>query len=197
AGSGAVRRLLPPCGGRRAARLRSGHAMTAAAGRSLAGFYPVFLNLRGRRAVVVGGGAVAEQKVLGLLDAGAHVTVVSGETTPRLEDLAARGAIEIRRRPYRSGDLAGAWLAIAATDDRARTKLWYRIVDSDVVEFVRRSDLPGARRRIEELVRDGRARGVVYLVGAGPGDPRLITVRGLEILRSAEVVVYDRLVHPA
>ena len=71
-------------------------------------FYPVFLNLRGRRAVVIGGGAVAEQKVLGLLAAGAHVTVVSPEITPRLAELAAAGGIDLRRRPYRSGDLAGA-----------------------------------------------------------------------------------------
>src|SRR5256884_9101166 len=82
-------------------------------------FYPVFLDLRGRRAVVIGGGAVAEQKVHGLIAAGAHVTLVSPETTPPLADLARRGAIEIRRRPYRPGDLAGAWLAIAASDDRA------------------------------------------------------------------------------
>src|SRR5256714_861968 len=82
-------------------------------------FYPVFLDLRGRRAVVIGGGAVAEQKGRGLTAAGAHVTVVSPDLSPGLTDLAARGAIELRRRSYRGGDLAGAWLAIAATDDRA------------------------------------------------------------------------------
>ena len=262
----------------------------------MTGFYPVSLALRGRRSVVVGGGGIAEQKVQGLLEAGARVRVVSPEVSPLLEDLAANGAVELHRRPYRPGDLAGAFLAIAATDDRAvngaiwaeaeargvllnavddldhchfiapaihragditvavstagrspalaarlrerisrlvggaearlcellgalrpelaarvpdqaaRTALWYRIVDSDVVDFVRRRDLAGARRRVEELFGEwggrseaGAARppGVVYLVGAGPGAPGLITLRGLRILRRAQVVVYDRLVHPA
>ena len=257
-------------------------------------FYPVFLDLRGRRAVVVGGGAMAEQKVRGLVAAGAHVTVVSPDVTPALGALVRRNAIELKRRPYRRGDLQGAWLAIAATGDRgtngtvwaeaeqlgvplnavddlehcsfiapavhregditvavstagkspalavrlrqriarlvgraearlcellgelrpelaervpdapARTDLWYRIVDSDVIDFVRRGDIEGARGRIAELVGPhplspspfGRG-GTVYLVGAGPGDPGLITAKGLELLRSADVVVYDRLVSPA
>src|SRR5437868_15549377 len=81
-------------------------------------FYPVFLDLHGRRAVVIGGGAVAEQKVHGLVGAGAHVTVVSTDVSPALGALARRNAIEHKRRPYRRGDLKGAWLAIAATDDR-------------------------------------------------------------------------------
>ncbi|OLD00503.1 MAG: uroporphyrinogen-III C-methyltransferase [Gemmatimonadetes bacterium 13_1_40CM_3_70_8] len=234
-------------------------------------FYPAFLDLRGRRAVVIGGGAIAEQKVVGLLDAGARVTVISPGVSRRLEDLAAAGTVTIERRPYRPGDLAGAFLAIAATDDRAanravwveaeargvllnavddlphcsfiapaihrqgdvavavstagkspalavrlrerigrligpeyatllellgelraelarrvpdariRTRLWYRIVDSDAIELVRRGDVAGARRRIGRLVEAAE-------------EP---ATRGeLERLRAAEVVVYDRLVHP-
>src|SRR2546430_6640866 len=81
-------------------------------------FCPVFLDLRGRRAVVIGGGAVAEQKVHGLVGAGAHVTVVSTDVSPARGARARRNAIEHKRRPYRRGDLKGAWLAIAATDDR-------------------------------------------------------------------------------
>src|SRR5260370_9835352 len=82
-------------------------------------FYPAFLDLRGRRVVVVGGGAIAEQKVRGLIEAGARVTVVRPEPTPGLSQLEARASVELRRRRYRAGDLSGAWLAIAATDDRA------------------------------------------------------------------------------
>ena len=53
------------------------------------------------------------------------MTVVSPELTWKLEDLASTGAIEVRRRPYQRGDLEGAFLAIAATDDRgANAAVW-------------------------------------------------------------------------
>ncbi len=79
--------------------------------------FPVFLNLEGRRCVVIGGGKVAERKVLSLLEAGASVTVISPELTEVLQDLSSRGVIEHLPRGYREGDLKGACIAIAATPD--------------------------------------------------------------------------------
>jgi siroheme synthase-like protein len=67
--------------------------------------YPMFLDLRGRRAVVVGGGPVAERKVRKLLRAGARVRVISPELTPGLARLAAANRICVARRRYRTGDL--------------------------------------------------------------------------------------------
>src|SRR5712691_11420060 len=79
--------------------------------------YPLVLDLAGRRCVVVGGGAVAERKVDGLLAAGATVTVVSPKLNEGLEARVARREIEVERRRYRRGDLAGASLAFVATGD--------------------------------------------------------------------------------
>ena len=76
--------------------------------------YPVFLDLRGRRCVVVGGGKVAARKARKLLQAQALVRVISPEIDPALESV----AVEVWRRPYEPGDLEGASLAFAATDSR-------------------------------------------------------------------------------
>ena len=81
--------------------------------------YPAFLNLTRRRCVVVGGGAVAERKVRGLLAADADVLVVAPDVVPALDELAARAAIRVERRVYRAGDLDGAFLVVAATNVRA------------------------------------------------------------------------------
>ena len=81
--------------------------------------YPVALSVRGRRALVVGGGAAAERNVRGLIDAHADVTVVAPALTPPLAALAEVGAIGWLPRAYEPGDLAGAFIAFAATDDDA------------------------------------------------------------------------------
>ena len=83
-------------------------------------YYPVFLDLRGRRVVVIGGGAMGEEKVTRLLPYGAKVVVVSPDVTDEVSELADDGKIEWVRRPYRRGDLDGAFIAIVAdTSDDA------------------------------------------------------------------------------
>jgi precorrin-2 dehydrogenase/sirohydrochlorin ferrochelatase len=78
-------------------------------------YFPAFLDLRGRRCLVVGGGLIAERKVLGLLECGARVMVVSPALVPGLARLAASGRIEHRARVFRKIDARRSMLAIAAT----------------------------------------------------------------------------------
>lgn len=80
-------------------------------------YYPVFLDIKKRECLVVGGGAVALRKVRGLLGSGAGVTAVSPDFVEGFEDLPAEAEFKAVRRSYRSGDLDGKFLVIGATDD--------------------------------------------------------------------------------
>jgi len=250
--------------------------------------YPVSLELSGRRCVVVGGGSMAEEKITALLDAGATVTVVGEPVTEGIRRLAAEDRLELVERAYADGDLKGAFLAIAATDDtsvngeifseaercgvllnavddvehchfsvpavvrredfvlavstggrapalakRLRMRLadqfgpeygtlvnllgearaeaiayregdfaswarrWQGALDHDLVSLVRRGRVHEAKRLVLQALQGETSAprpGRVWIVGAGPGDPGLLTVRGREALFTADVVVYDRLV---
>lgn len=250
--------------------------------------YPVSLELAGRRCVVIGSGPMAEDKVDGLLEAGATVTVIGQGAVDGLRRLAAEGRLALLERTYADGDLEGAFLAIAATDDvslnsvvfaeaersgvllnavddvahchfaipavvrrddfvlavstggrapalakRLRMRLadqfgreyatlvellgevreeaidarergfsdwaqrWQRALDHDLVGLIRRGRRQEARRVVLRILGGGSEPappGRVWIVGAGPGDPGLLTVRGRDALLSADVVVYDRLV---
>jgi precorrin-2 dehydrogenase/sirohydrochlorin ferrochelatase len=81
------------------------------------GYIPIFLDVTGRECVVVGGGEVAERKVEALLNAGAHVTVVSPHLSQSLESIAARGLVTHIARDYERGDIRGSVLVYAASDD--------------------------------------------------------------------------------
>ncbi|MGZ0084451.1 precorrin-2 dehydrogenase/sirohydrochlorin ferrochelatase family protein [Caldibacillus thermoamylovorans] len=93
--------------------------------------YPVILQVRGRRAVVVGGGKVAARKIRGLLAAGADVVMIAPKAEPELQALAAAGMIGWRVKTFAPHDLDGAFLVIAATNDR------------EVNEAVARATAPG------------------------------------------------------
>ena len=81
--------------------------------------YPVSLRMRGRLAVVIGGGRVAAQRVADLRAAGAEVLVVAPELSAPLAELAAGRRIGTRRRGYLAADLDGAWLVLACTGQAA------------------------------------------------------------------------------
>ncbi len=79
------------------------------------GMYPLLLDLAGRDVLVVGGGTVAERRVMGLLEAGARVTLVAPEATSMLAELARDGRIVWAARGFDTGDVVGSTLAFTAT----------------------------------------------------------------------------------
>lgn len=82
--------------------------------------YPILLTgLQNKLAVVIGGGAVGERKVAGLLAAGVPVRLVSPVVTPALAEWAQANRLVWWPRPYQTGDLADAFLVFAATNVRA------------------------------------------------------------------------------
>jgi len=252
-------------------------------------YLPVFLDLRERLTLVVGGGAVALRKVELLLSAGARVRVVAPALHPELALYRDAGRIEVRNTAFEPQHLDGAALAIAATDRtevnhavaaagaargifvnvvddgsasscimpaivdrspiivaigssgqsptlvrRVRTQL-EALLPSRLGELARLAgrararvqqalpDIERRRRFWEQLFagsiaskvfagheREAEAlldaqlasagapqRGEVYLIGAGPGDPDLLTLRALQLLQQSDVVLYDRLVSDA
>jgi uroporphyrin-III C-methyltransferase / precorrin-2 dehydrogenase / sirohydrochlorin ferrochelatase len=198
---------------------------------------PLGLRLRGRRVVVVGGGPVALRRVGALLIAQADVVVVSPAAVAALEDLAERGQIGWRARPYQQGDLAGAWLAMACTADAAVNAQVLAAAEAAHIFCLRADDATQASAWMPATGRTGRATvsvhgdrdpqtaaalrdvalaaveaalrqdqgvrsqrragpagvGTVTLVGGGPGDPGLLTLKGSQTLADADVVVVDRL----
>ena len=83
----------------------------------MSAYYPVFIDVKDRRCVVIGGGNIGEEKVLKLLDCGAQVVVISPEVNEAVSDLAGGEQVTWHRREYRPGDLEDTFIAIASTDD--------------------------------------------------------------------------------
>jgi siroheme synthase-like protein len=92
-------------------------------------YYPVFLDLQDRECLVVGGGLVATGKVQGLIDAGARVTVVAPQVDARIAQWDAEQKCAWHARLFQADDIGGAFLVIAATDDRAVNALVYQLAD--------------------------------------------------------------------
>ncbi len=252
-------------------------------------YFAAFLDIRGKPAVVAGGGPVAAQKAETLLRSGARVTIVAPELCVRLTELTLRGALRHEAKRFQPGDLVGAGIAIAATDDpavneavsaaahalripvnvadnaalssfimpsvvdrpplqiavssagaspvlarkvrtlveaaipfafgrlaalaarfrtaskerypqpQARRHFWERVMDGPIAEMMLGGNEAGAARALQKELLQGKIdkTGFVSLVGGGPGNPDLLTLRALRVLQSADVLLYDYLVAPA
>lgn len=253
-------------------------------------YLPIFIQIKNRPCLVVGGGAIAARKVALLRKAQADVTVVSPEICDELKKLSQENLIHYVNRGFEDADIAASVLVIAATDQREvnqrvtdcanqlripvnvvdsaelgnfimpsiidrspviiavstggsspvlarmiRTKLegsipaaygqlgklvegfrdkvkktfpnvesrrsfWEKILGGSVAELVFTGHESEARHLLEQAIAQQSENptlpGEVYLVGAGPGDPELLTFRALRLMQQADVVVYDRLVSP-
>ena len=250
-------------------------------------YFPIFLDIKSKRCVVVGGGAVAERKTATLLKAGADVILISPRITNSLTSWRDAGQLTHIDRSFEDSDLTDAYLVIAATNDaevnkqiaelanqqripinvadqpelcsfivpsiidrspvvaaistggaspvlarlirsriesiipagygrlanlcsrfRQRVKetfsnpadrriFWDRMLEGGVAERIFSGHAEEANRLMEKALAEARITenmGEVYLVGAGPGDPDLLTFRALRLMQQADVVVYDRLV---
>ena len=132
--------------------------------------YPVFLDLEGRRCVVVGGGEVANRKARKLLQARAEVVVISPQVRPELESV----AVEVRNRPYEEGDLEGAFLAFAATDSREVNAAVAREAHARGI-LVNVADRPSEGSfAVPSVLRRGRMQVAVSTGGASPALARRI-----------------------
>jgi len=253
-------------------------------------YFPVFLDLKKRRCLLVGGGDVATRKGRLLSKAGAMLRVVALDISDELRQLAKENNGEICQREYQSSDMQDCFIAIAATDDEilnekisldakainipvnvvdspalctyitpaiidrsplviavssggeapvlarlirakletlvpanygllaniakkwrdkvkarfdssdSRRRFWEKILQGPAAELVLNGQADAAEKIIEkEINADDRllTQGEVYLVGGGPGDPELLTLRALRLMQQADVVLYDRLVSDA
>ena len=254
-------------------------------------YLPVFLRVKSRPCLIVGGGDIAARKAELLLRAGAELTVVAPEIGADVTALEKRGVISHKRRGFLPGDLDGQTLVIAATDDAAlnrqvsdlandralpvnvvdqpqlcsfimpsvvdrspvivavstggaspvlarlirsrletlipaafgqlallarefrqqvkkrfqepagRRRFWEQVLDGPIAEMIFAGRADAARRALRDELAAGAdsfsMSGEVYLVGAGPGDPDLLTSRAIRLMQRADVVVHDRLVSEA
>ena len=140
-------------------------------------YYPMFLNISGKKCVVVGGGRVALRKVRTLLEHGASVEVISSDLCPGLIKLAEKGRISILRRHYQPGDLQKALIAIAATDDRDINQQVIKEAHDRAVLVSAVDDVENSDFIVPSYVRRGDITIAVSTAGRSPALARKIRVR--------------------
>lgn len=137
-------------------------------------FFPVMLDLRGRRTLVIGGGEIGEGKIKQLLDADATIHVIAPEVTRRVERWLAQGRVTHEARGYRPGDLTGYFVVIAATDVfEVNHAIWLEARGNrQLVNVV--DDPPHCNFIMPSIVRRGDLIVAVSTAGRSPASAKLI-----------------------
>ena len=149
-------------------------------------YYPVYLNLRGRRCVIVGGGTVAEGKISRLLDSGADICVVSPDATPGILRFAADGNVRWEQREYRHGDLEGAFIAIAATNVREVNRRIFEEAEERGIMLNAVDDPPNCSFIAPSIVRRGPVTLAISTGGVSPALARKLR----ESLQTSEALAW-------
>lgn len=130
--------------------------------------YPISVRLSGKKCLVVGGGRVAQRKVMSLLECGAFVTVVSLTLTDGLKELVAAGGLIYRQGSYETSDLQGVFLVIGATDnDNVNRKVAQDCFDRNILVNVV-DDPPNGNFFVPAQVRRGSFSIAVSTDGKSP-----------------------------
>ena len=130
--------------------------------------YPVALELSGRRCVVTGGGRAAEGKARALLEAEADVVVIAARVSDGLADLVRRREVTHIARRYQRGDLAGAFLVIAADSDRALRAAVFAEAEAERVLCNAVDDVEHCHFAIPSIVRRGELLMAISTGGRAP-----------------------------
>lgn len=130
--------------------------------------YPIYLKLAGQLCLVVGGGKVAERKVGSLLECGARVRLVSPAVTSQIEEWANQGKLELRQRQYQTGDLEGAFLVFAATNqEKVNRRVSEECLSRNLVVNVV-DDPPRCNFFVPSVIRRGKLSIAISTSGASP-----------------------------
>ena len=134
-----------------------------------------------------------------ILDRGEIVAAIGSNGSAPVLAKSVRSKLE-RLLPARTGELAELAgrlrpeVKAAIPDAKARREFWEYALNGKPAELAYAGELDAAEQAMRDAMRGSRRTGIVHLVGAGPGDPELLTVKALRLLQQADIVFYDRLV---
>lgn len=154
-------------------------------------YYPVFLDIAGKPVVVIGGGNIALQKLEGLVDAGADITLIAPDVLPEVQAYIDGGQVMHIKRDWQAGDVDGYFLAFVATDDRSTNgviteegranRIWVNAVD----------DVPNCDFIMPGIVRKGDITLAISTAGKSPAMARKLREDITEFLSDDDATLLE------